>query len=427
MNDQQARDYLLRSSGFSEIPDALRGWILGSPNATLDFAEFFEKGGAIDTSQKILLPSYIPNDPPKIMVDRFSWKLAHQAGSEHMQRTMFGTLVHEIGHDRYNTAVTKFPGGSAEQYVHYRADIEARVIFNSYPIFRDLKNHPDFKTSFPFDSVGYLSGFELGQHYKAWHAGKISDDDAVALISAKVPDTPYGLSEPLLDQNGDGILTYRDLYLRDYNKLIRRQPEMAIAPSARSANLGTIEDFIAALNQGDNEALRSAREAYFGSDDGRQLLEDAANYSRSQERVARAYLQSRGLLVGPEGPSFGSLTGRRDPRDWDHPDHALYTVIRRELPLDVSDEAAAHVMLQAKQARILEPRDLGSVEVRNGQAWVAGRYFLQAAHVDLSEEPPPMQDIVRQSAVLDQQLAQEHAQWLARQQEMARSGPSMSL
>ena len=187
-----------------------------------------------------------------------------------------------------------------------------------------------------------------------------------------------------------------------------------------------LDRFLDALANNDREALGSLRQEYMSTPDGQQLVQEAAAYVQERHHEAREYVQSRGLAMSPDGSSFGSLTGRRDPRDWDHPDHALYTTIRRQLPLDIPDETAAHLMLQAKRDHILQPSDLSSVGLHNGRAWVTGRLY-QAAHVDLSQDPPPMQDTVRQSAALDQQLAQEHAQWLARQQELARSGPSMSL
>ncbi|HJR72872.1 MAG TPA: hypothetical protein VJ806_04460 [Luteimonas sp.] len=183
--------------------------------------------------------------------------------------------------------------------------------------------------------------------------------------------------------------------------------------------------YLDALANGDRDALNHLRAEYISSRDGQQLAQEAAAFIQARHHEATTYVEYRGLAMNPDGPSFGTLTGRRDPRDWDHPDHALYSAIRRELPLQVPDEAAAHVMLQAKQARILAPHDLDSVAVRDGRAFVAGKH-LQFAHADLSQDPPPMRETVRQSEMLDQQMAQERVQWLAQQQELARSGPSMS-
>jgi hypothetical protein len=73
----------------------------------------------------------------------------------------------------------------------------------------------------------------------------------------------------------------------------------------------------------------------------------------------------------------------------------------------------------------VEPRDLDGIEVRNGRAFVVGKQ-MQAAHADLSQDPPPIRETVRQSEFLDQQIALERVQWLAQQQELARSGPSIS-
>lgn len=426
MDRKQAHDYLQSNTQFSELPRPLRDWILESPNATGDFADFFDKGGTFDASQRVGMPYYLPHDPPKIMVDKSTWNLIHQPNSEFMQRDLFGSLAHEIGHDRYNTAITKFPGGPQEDYIHYRAELEAQAIFNSFSIFKDLQGRPEFERSFPFDSIGYLNGFELGQYYKDWTAGRMDDFSVVSQLAKKVPDVTYGLSSPLADQNNDGLLTHRDLYIHDYLELIRKQPGMAISPnSSQAKELDSLDQLISAFSKSDNIELRSLREAYFQSDDGQQLMAEAAKYGRARQVDAYEYTRSRGLGPSMDGSSFGTLTGRRDPRDWDHPDHELYSAIRRELPPRVSDEAAAHVMLQAKQAGIVEPRDLDGVEVRNDRAFVVGKQ-MQAAHADLSQDPPPMRETVRQSELLDQRMEQERAQWLAQQQELARSGPSIS-
>ncbi|TKR33901.1 hypothetical protein FCE95_06420 [Luteimonas gilva] len=250
-----------------------------------------------------------------------------------------------------------------------------------------------------------------------------------------------GLSEKLLEEEGlnlgrskvpqpyyDTDLSPAGLRYFDHTQGGRYDhqyvPQAAHLPDA-DPQASLIDRFIDALERDDKVALSLARAMYINSEDGQQLIQDSMAHAQERKAEAAAYIRFRDLSANPDGPSLGTLTGRRDPRDWDHPDHALYSAIRRELPPQVSDEAAAHVMLQAKQAGIVEPRDLDGVEVRNDRAFVAGKH-LQAAHADLSQDPPPMREIVRQSELLDQQMAQDRAQWLAQQQELARSGPSIS-
>lgn len=99
-----------------------------------------------------------------------------------------------------------------------------RPFFNAFPIFKDLEQHPDFKQSFPFNDIGYLSGAELAQIYKQWDSGQLTDQAAVSWIAAKVADAPYTLGNPPQDMNRDGQITHRDNYLRDYPRVLQMQP-----------------------------------------------------------------------------------------------------------------------------------------------------------------------------------------------------------
>lgn len=150
---------------------------------------------------------------------RDDWYRFQKPGSERGEFEMFGILAHEIGHDRYNTGTVPFTGRTADEYVQYRAGLEGQAIFNAYPIFKDLEQHPDFREQRPFNSIGYLQGIELAQMYKQWRKGELDDQTVVDRISAKVPDRPYTLGA-MQDQNGDGQLTHRDAYLRDYKQYI---------------------------------------------------------------------------------------------------------------------------------------------------------------------------------------------------------------
>ncbi|WP_394538091.1 hypothetical protein PRJ39_19525 [Lysobacter enzymogenes] len=206
---------------FQQMPAAMRGWILESPTAAAGFAGFFERGGIIDQRPGIGLAFYFPESPPKIVVDRNAWMgMLAPGASQWPQRHMFGTLAHEVGHDRYNTGSIAFTGRTAEQYVEYRAGLEAEAIFNAFPIFKELENVEAFKDSKPFGSIGYLNEVELGARYGDWRAGRLDDAAAVERIAAKVADAPYTLNSPPADMNRDGLITHRDAYLRDYARYI---------------------------------------------------------------------------------------------------------------------------------------------------------------------------------------------------------------
>ncbi|HZF96632.1 MAG TPA: hypothetical protein VEY92_00005, partial [Pseudoxanthomonas sp.] len=226
------QEHFLRDHpSFQDMPVKIQEWILASSHATADFSEFFDKGGAIESDPDIKLGIYSPELRPKVLVNDAQWEALRQKDApEYSQRHLFGLLAHEIGHDRYNTGNVPFTGNTEEAYVQYRAGLEAQAIFNAFSIFKDLEQHPDFKQALPYDSIGYLSGVELGAMYKQWRKG---DDHAVVeAIAARVLDRPNTLGGSLPDQNGDGTLTQRDAYLRDFRESQLRRLQSPNPPGA---------------------------------------------------------------------------------------------------------------------------------------------------------------------------------------------------
>lgn len=218
---------------FFSMPARIQEWIGASPTASEAFSNFFQNRGKIEAVPGVGLPYYNPSNPPTIVVDQAQWDQLREPGApEYAQRHLFGTLAHEIGHDRYNTGNVLFKGGSADDYVQYRAGLEAQAIFTAFPIFKDLEHESAFKQDFPFNSIGYLNGIELATLYKQWRSGEQNDQAIVERIAAKVPDTRYSLGNPPPDLNRDGAVTHRDAYLRDYQQLIRQRPELAHPPAA---------------------------------------------------------------------------------------------------------------------------------------------------------------------------------------------------
>ncbi|MGO1073015.1 hypothetical protein [Lysobacter sp. CA199] len=146
----------------------MREWIETSPNAVADSGQFFKNGGRFEISSNVNLPYYHASTPPKIYLNQEQWHQLQKADAPvPSQLHTFGTLAHEIGHDRYNTGVTPFTGRTADDYVRYRSRLEAQAIFNAFPIFKDLEKHHDFaQMGLPFNSIGYLNGLELGLAYK---------------------------------------------------------------------------------------------------------------------------------------------------------------------------------------------------------------------------------------------------------------------
>lgn len=230
--DTRDAEYLRAHAGFQGLPARMQGWILHSPHAAEDFARFFEKGGFVEPKDRIGLPYYHATEPPRIVVDKDALDtLRGPAAKQSIEAelAMFTTLAHEIGHDKFNPGAMPFRGGSAEEYVQYRARLEAGAVFNAFPIFNDLKGHGEFQPR--WSQLGYGQGGGLGTAavHLEWSKGRLTDDQAVAQLAAPIPNFPYTRGEPLLDQNADGVLTQRDAYLRDYQALIRHTPNQGEA------------------------------------------------------------------------------------------------------------------------------------------------------------------------------------------------------
>ena len=224
-NENRLLHTLEESDQFQAMPAKMQDWILESPNATRDFAGFFRRGGAIESGTNTPLPYYKEEQPPKIYVNEGQWSaLQKQGAPEWPQRHLFGTLAHEIGHDRFNTGTVPFTGRTAEHYVQYRSGLEAQAVFNAFPIFKDLERNPAFNPP-PFESVGYLQPVELGAMYGQWRRGELDDRTVVDQIASKVADAPYKLGAQVQDMDRDGIATHRDNYLQDFERYIKPKLE----------------------------------------------------------------------------------------------------------------------------------------------------------------------------------------------------------
>lgn len=337
--------YLKQNPEFLDMPSKIRSWIEASPNATTDFAEFFRRGGFIDERANVELPYFQEMTPPRVVVDGAKWDVFRQKDAiEYPQFSAFGTLAHEIGHDRYNTGTVPFTGKTAEEYVDYRAGLEAQAIFNAYPIFKDLEQHPDFKQR-PFNSIGYLQGMELGQMYKQWRNGELDDKTVVDRIAAKVPDRPYTLGL-MQDQNGDGQLTHRDAYLRDYKQYIAPKLEPQ-APSHGSISPADpthpdhamLEQIRAGVRKVDQEvgkgyddmSERVSRCLLAACKDNRGMYPDARGISLSANALNRV----DHVVMGTTGNIF-AVEGRLDDPAHKRAVVPVETAIRT--PVEQSDE-----------------------------------------------------------------------------------------
>lgn len=284
------KEFLETNAQFREMPVRIKEWILKSPNATQDFADFFGKGGQVITQPDLPKPFYRPSTPPAIVVDETNWSAMKEYPTNAWpQRHLFGMLAHEVGHDRDNTTRPFKHGGSVDDYVQYRSEIEAKAIFNAFPIFNDLKNEDEFKKEAPFESIGYLHGMELAKLHRQWNAGELTDNQVVSSIAAKVADTRYTLGGTLTDQDGNGALTHRDVYMRDYERVLRPKGEALPTPNdSQSRDRGSDGDH----GQGQQDASRAGPEQ--------------ALWQHTREKTADAFAQHG---IAPSDHALGCIAG----------------------------------------------------------------------------------------------------------------------
>lgn len=161
--DPRNQEYLKGHSGFQDMPSRMQDWILHSSHASEDFARFFQKGGVIDPEEGVSLPYYHATEPPRIVVNKGAYDALRGPDAERAiesELAMFTTLAHEIGHDKFNPGAVPFRGQCEEEYVVYRAKLEASAVFNAFPIFTELKGHGEFQPR--WNQIGYGQGGRTG-------------------------------------------------------------------------------------------------------------------------------------------------------------------------------------------------------------------------------------------------------------------------
>lgn len=229
-------EFLRSNSGFLDLPQRFQELVLKSPNASADYKEFFAHGGRIvaDPDEPLAIFRAEPNR--ELHVNQGQYDFAKTREGAHLVGVLFSRMAHEIGHDKDRTA--SFPPAgvpdTAEAYVQFRSEKEAKAIFNAFPIFADLeKNEPSFVKNGErrWAALGYsVMGVDWPVLYDRWHDGRLDDATAIKEIAKRVADYPYTRTDGLSDQNQDGKLTQRDLYLRDYQGLLRHREKPGTSP-----------------------------------------------------------------------------------------------------------------------------------------------------------------------------------------------------
>ena len=102
-----------------------------------------------------------------------------------------------------------------------------------------------------------------------------------------------------------------------------------------------------------------------------------------------------------------------------HADYPLFAALRRQLPQELSDDVVAHAMVQAKQGGISRESQLNQAVLHNGHVFIVGNTPGDRAKVDVSGPVPPMDETLRRSQTIDQQVLAQQDAWDRQRQQTA--------
>lgn len=163
----------------------------------------------------------------------------------------------------------------------------------------------------------------------------------------------------------------------------------------------------------------------------RRRLDDTYRLRQEREAAREAlHPNDPGRHVESPHPLAHALPRSTLPKAGDDP---LYTAIRNQLPMEISDDKAAEAALQARHLGIHRPEDLGAVDIEERRIVSAGAYGGRGIDVSVDTTPPPREESFAQAVQLDQQaLAVQQQQQLEQMQQsqqvaMQQSGPAMSM
>lgn len=211
--------FLRDNSEFRNLPIRVQTLILKSPNASDDFMNFFAHGGKVVEDPAEPLAVYRAQPSPKIIINRDLLMLAKTPQGDFAAERLFSILAHEIGHDKDRNIIFS-PHGTAEGYAQFCSEIEARAIFNAFPIFADLRESEPSLTP-KWDAVGYDSlGAHWGALYKQWKDGGVDKEGVIVEAAKVVQRFPYTRD----DGTGNQFKTWRDYYLDQFQQLKREGP-----------------------------------------------------------------------------------------------------------------------------------------------------------------------------------------------------------
>lgn len=467
MSDQEREEqyaansqFLRGNDKFMDLPPRFRELVLKSPNASADYKDFFANGGRIVPDPNESLAAYRAEPNREIRVNKSQYEFAKTREGTHLVGRLFSSMAHEIGHDKDRNTIFPPTGvaDTAEAYAQFRSEKEAKAIFNAFPIFSDLeKNEPPFVENRErnWEAVGYsVMGLNWPRLYDNWKDGRLDDAAAIKEIAKVIADYPYTRSDGLTDQNQDGRLTQRDLYLRDYQGLLRHPKEPAAPPQtlnlhdmrepdhpghhgyreilhrvgmfeaqnriesgphseqlaasitalAAREKLDPNQIFVEKNEKGLIEMVARPRHGEPDSNERRIGINAAQLSSQPIERSSMQLAQAFSSHYGSDAPAAERTRGQAEALEQlSANDRAIFDKIRAGAPSHVSDDTVANAMLLAKRDGIDTADKLASVAMSGDRLCVMGTTPGFHAAVDVTAQVPAMQETVRQTQIFDQE------------------------
>lgn len=157
---------------------------------------------------------------------------------------------------------------------------------------------------------------------------------------------------------------------------------------------------------------------------------DDTHHLRMERQAARKafHPDDPGRLVGSPHPLADARSRTSLPAAGADP---LYASIRMQLPMEVSDEKAAQLALQARRCDIRNAEELCGVDIQGRNLVCTGIRPGSMATLDLASPAPPMEHSLAQASQFDAQAQQRaieaQAQQASQQTAMSHGGPVMRL
>ena len=225
------KDYLAGIPQFQKLPAHVQSWVITSPLASAQFAQFFREGGIIVPDPNQPFAVYYEHDAatksPSIHINPSFYPLVNfeKKNTSFQESELFAVMAHEIGHHSINSRAHPFTGTTAEENIRYRSEHEAMAILNAFKIIDELKERdPSYQPN--YGGLGYGSELSIGAIYSAWRRdhdqAAVIKEIASVVLGAEDSRTKKG-QDNVPDYNNDGKHTHAERYRRDWEESEERR------------------------------------------------------------------------------------------------------------------------------------------------------------------------------------------------------------